>query len=149
MVTMTVDERPRLDRREKISRRVADLNRRFSIENLTRQARNTKTTTIILGERSARFLVNPPKLDRFTSEVTRFSQWMAFFLLPFLIVVTLPILVAFNDILAEVLLQNIDPGGQLAIMRFIVTFITLGAFCLSAWFWFLWVRTGGFKLFGL
>lgn len=81
------------------------------------------------------------------NDITRASQWTAAILLPLVIIISLPFIVVFVSLLADVLLQS-DQSGQNGILGFIVTAIGLGSFCLAAWFWFLWVRTGGFGLYG-
>lgn len=90
---------------------------------------------------SPKFLANLP-------EVTRASQWLAGLTLPIFIIVTLVIDVATLQVLTDVFLQ--DPAiasDQLPIMQFLVTAIGLGIYILSAWAWFLFVKTGGFGLY--
>lgn len=93
-------------------------------------------------------LLNPRRFEAVIAETTRASQWMAVILVPLVIVISLPFLVAFHTLLEDLLLQQIG-GGQLAIFQFLVTALTLGAFIFVAYGWFLWVRTGGFGFFDL
>lgn len=81
------------------------------------------------------------------ADVTRASQWTAAILLPLVIIISLPFIVVFVNLLSDVLLQS-DQSGQEGILGFIVTGIALTSFCMAAWMWFLWVRTGGFGLYG-
>ncbi len=78
-------------------------------------------------------------------EITRTSQVIAAFTLPILIIVNLPIIVALSDVFTGVLQQPL--GNFLTVFQFLSTLFSMGLFVFSAYLWFLYVMTGGFRLF--
>lgn len=121
-----------------------------SLKELPRRIRLRVLTTEFpeLGKSLGKPILEPsfvPK--RFFEDVSRTSQWMAAFFLPIVIIVTLSIVFAANEVVEDLLLNGGDLGNQLDIFKFVSTFISLSLFTLGAWGWFLWVKTGGFKLF--
>lgn len=106
------------------------------------------TDFVLVREGISKPILEPSFIpQKFLHEVPRTAQWMAAFLLPILIIVTLAIDVAILETIEGVLLNGEDLGEQSNIFQFFTTAMGLGIFILSAWGWFLWVRTGGFKLF--
>lgn len=101
----------------------------------------------LVGKGLGKAIVEPKFIRKDFFDVPRTAQWMAALLLPIIIIVTLAIVEAANLAFQQVLLNGGDLGEQSGIFAFLTTFIGLLLFILGAWGWFLWVRTGGFKLF--
>lgn len=100
-----------------------------------------------VASQALQFLYRPDFVDkRLRHEVSRGSQALAGALLPILILASLAIVEAAVGVIASVFLQQ-DLGDQAGIMGFIVTALAALLFCVTAWGWFQWVRTGGFGLF--
>lgn len=94
-------------------------------------------------------IANPQFVEGKFENVTRLGQWSAALsLLAILIVVSLAIDVAALQVVTDVFLNDsIIPSNQLPILQFIATIIGLGFFIANIWFWFLFVKTGGFGLY--
>lgn len=91
--------------------------------------------------RANRFLIRKP------DGTTRSAQLMGLGTVFFLVIVSFALTSAFNQLLVDILLQNIESGAQLTIMKWLVTALTLMFFVGNAVGWFLWVRSGGFGFF--
>lgn len=82
-------------------------------------------------------------------EVSRSSQWLAAVLLAIIIPASLTIIVALDQVMVELFLGGSDTITDSPVLVFIVNLAGLFFLCLAAWSWFIWVRTGGFRLFEL
>lgn len=127
-----------------VQRAVARVRESKRFQAAVKQAQRASDDARTKAEAAGRRIVKPLRLERF-EDVSRASQWIAAFALPFFIIPNLVFVVAFKELLEDILLQTIT-DGQLVIMEFLVTALTLAAFIFSAWLWFQWVRTGGFGI---
>lgn len=93
--------------------------------------------------------LEPPFFSTYFETVTRSEQVGALLILPFIIVFSFGLLVALHNVLAAVMFQGDSLGEQEGIMQFMVTGLTMLSFIGAAWFWFMWVRTGGFRMMRL
>lgn len=83
-----------------------------------------------------------------TERVTLIGQLMALTILPFFILLSFNLITTFIAIVAAYALQG-DLGNHAGPIGWIVTASSAMLFCLAAWLWFQWVRTGGFGLFAI
>jgi len=93
-------------------------------------------------------VARPKRLEAVSLGATRTGQFMAAMFLGPLIVVSLALIVVFNNLMSDVFVGN-DPVDtqHSGMVAFVMTAITLGAFIAAAWAWFQWVRTAGFGFF--
>lgn len=92
----------------------------------------------------------PSFIDKRVGPVERSGQWLAFFFLPVVVVVSFALMTAFHGVMGTVLFDTWqdDPTDEgLPFIQWLVTLITLGMFGMVAWSWFQFVRTAGFGLF--
>lgn len=75
----------------------------------------------------------------------RIKQIIAAVFLPFLVLVLMPLTVAFRQLLEGTLLANLS-GFQATIISFVATFLVLGFFLGGIWLLFFWVRSGGWNI---
>lgn len=100
-----------------------------------------------LVERFGKPLLQPKFIpERYFEGVSRSSQWFAAVLLSVVVPVSLVLIVAIDTIIVDLFLNGED-FEQLTFLSFLVNLIGLFFFCLAAWSWFIWVRTGGFGFF--
>ncbi len=83
---------------------------------------------------------------RYFEGVTRSGQWFAAIMLSVIVPVSLAIIVAIDVVIVDLFLNGED-FDQLTFLSFLVNLIGLFFFCLAAWSWFIWVKTGGFGFF--
>lgn len=81
-------------------------------------------------------------------DVSRTAQFIAAFLLPFIIIFSFAIIEAIAGVLAGLFGVG-DFGTDNGIIGFFVSGFVLLFYVLNTWMWFLWVRTGGFGLFAI
>lgn len=92
-------------------------------------------------------LLTPAFVEEHVEDVTRTGQVLAFFFVPVVVMVNLELIVVLNQLITELLGARPLGAGQDPIFAWLVTTLTAGAYVLSAWAWFQFVRTGGFGLF--
>ncbi len=117
-------------------------------ERFARLGTRFRTTDFgLIGTSTGKRILEPKFIPGKYFDVPKTAKWMAALFLPIIIIVTLALVEALNQIVEEILLNGGDLGDQSAIFSFFSTFLALVFFIFGAYFWFLWVRTGGFKLF--
>ncbi len=93
-------------------------------------------------------ILRPKKFEKYTEGgEDRAMQILSLCILPVLIVVSLPLIVAVNETMAQLFGVSEYNETQTGIVGWFITGITGGLFLLAAWSWFQWVRTYGFGIF--
>lgn len=93
-------------------------------------------------------VIQPKFIPERFFQVSKASQWLAACLLPFVIVPSFVIIVAINGVIVDVFLNNgTSLGSQSPVLTFVVNMVGIMFFIVAAWSWFMWVRTGGFRIF--
>lgn len=111
------------------------------------KARAVRDSSGVLKESARKAIVDPDWLEKFSARVTRTEQVTALFFVGPIVVISLTIIVALNELMQETFLAN--STVEIVRMQWFVTFFTGGLFIMSAWGWFQFVRTGGFGFFDL
>lgn len=95
----------------------------------------------------AKRLATPKALEKKVDAATRVGQILALFFLGPVILVSLALIVALNDVMSGVFGLSDYGESQGGIIGWLITAITGGAFLLAAYAWFQFVRTAGFGWF--
>ena len=100
------------------------------------------------GRETGLRILRPKKFEKWTEGgEDRAMQILALTVLPCVIVVSLVLIVAMNEVLAGLFGVSEYDEAQGGIVGWFITAVTGGAFILAAWSWFQWVRTYGFGIF--
>lgn len=97
--------------------------------------------------RATQAVLRPSRLEEAANAATRVGQVVALLFVPIWVIVSLSLITAANNVLADIFGVTDYGAGQNEIVGFLVTGITLGALMLAMWSWFQWVRTAGFGFF--
>lgn len=93
-------------------------------------------------------ILRPKKFEKYTEGgEDRAMQILSLCLVPVVIVVSLVMIVALNEVLSEIFGISEVQESQSGLIGWFVTAVTGGAFLLAAWSWFQFVRTYGFGIF--
>lgn len=110
---------------------------RFAFEELTASAREARSE-----------LVEPSFLEEEIQASNRVGQIIAFLMVGPLAVVSLQIIVVFNQLMTQVFgAQPLGSANQTNIFAWLITLLTAAAYVAAVWTWFIWVRSGGFGWF--